>query len=150
MNFVAAVEILHAVVYGQRSTTPCVPEYTNVAKCLQTKNNDACLVCILDVQAAIVQDNMTFPDLLASNYCGELHSCATEKCDTGCSSEWSALYTCAEDWADKHAEDAEICPGLEKAVSFSPDKEARNMDSILVQGFDLPFNYTNSESMASF
>ena len=79
---------------------------------------------------------MTFPDLVDSNFCGELRNCAVDVCDKRCSPEWSTLYTCAEDWADKHAEDAEICPGLEKAVDSD--------FPIVFHDFVLPFNYSDS------
>jgi hypothetical protein len=137
MNFIAAVNILSAVVYGSDDKTPCVPEYTNVMKCMRTKSNDACLTCILDSVAGL-QDNITFPALIESNICSELADCASEICDPGCKQEWSTLHTCAEKWAEEFAEDADICAGLGQAASAKKDSP------ILVQDFHLPFNYTNA------
>ena len=147
MNFVAAVKILAAVVYNKiDENTPCVQEYTNVMKCLHTKGNDVCFSCILDTVAG-VQDNITFPDLVESNVCGELAHCASEKCDPGCSGEWSILHTCAETWEDIYAEDADICPGLGGVVPTKQPEEPQ----IMVEDFTLPFNYTNAglETMPS-
>ena len=95
-----------------------------------------------------VQDNTTFSALVDSNFCGELRNCAIDVCDIRCGPEWRTLYTCAEEWAEKYAEDAEICPGLEKAVgSASGD----NVAPINIHDFVLPFNCTDVgvENMAS-
>jgi hypothetical protein len=84
MNFIAAVEILEAVVYGTvKKDTPCVTEYTDVLQCMSIKNNDACLSCILDSVAGL-GGNMTWPSLIESNICNELALCASETCDPRC------------------------------------------------------------------
>jgi hypothetical protein len=147
MNFIAAVEILEAVVYGTvKKNTPCVTEYTNVMQCMRTKNNDACLTCILDSVAGLPGGNLTWPALIESNICSELAICASEICDPGCNQEWSTLRTCAEKWADEFGEEADICPGLGQAASAKKDSP------ILVQDFHLPLNYTNAglENMQSY
>lgn len=81
---------------------------------------------------------MTFPELVESNICSELARCASEKCDPGCSEEWITLYSCAEIWAEEYAEDVQVCEQLDEAVS------AKRQRPILVQDFNLPFNYTNA------
>ena len=155
VNFGAFVRILSVVVNNKvEEETPCVPEVVGVSKCIFNKGNNVCLSCILDVVAGEVLDNMTFPDLLESNFCGELHKCKTQKCDAGCGSEWNALHQCAEEWGEKNAEDAQICPGIEKSAPTASNKavsSAPNNAPILVQDFVLPFNYTNSgiENMAT-
>lgn len=155
VNFGAFVRIVSVLANNKiEDETPCVPEIVSVTKCISDKGNGICFSCILDVVAGEVQDNMTFPDLLASNFCGELHKCKTQKCDAGCGSEWSTLYQCAEEWGEKYAEDAQICPGIEKSASTDSNKaisSAPNNAPILVHDFVLPFNYTNSgiENMAT-
>jgi hypothetical protein len=117
MNFIAAVQILEAVVYGTvKKDTPCVTEYTDVLQCMSIKNNDACLSCILDSVAGL-GGNMTWPSLIESNICNELALCASETCDPRCKQEWSTLHTCAQKWADEFGEEADICPGLGHAAS---------------------------------
>eukprot|EP00956_Cyclotella_meneghiniana_P021980 scaffold40799_cov31-Cyclotella_meneghiniana.AAC.8 len=148
MNFIAAELIIYAAVFGADKDTPCVPEYTHVLQCLFSIGNDACFTCIIDAVHQEVQDNTTFSALVDSNFCGELRNCAVDVCDIRCGPEWSTLYTCAEEWAEKYAEDAEICPGLEKAVgSASGD----NVAPINIHDFVLPFNCTDVgvENMAS-
>jgi hypothetical protein len=136
MNFIAASYILSAIIHKKvEEDTPCVPEYTKVLKCMRSKGNGVCFSCILD-SIARLNENTTVKEIVDSSLCVDLHTCATEKCDPGCNSEWNTLYTCSEKWSAENAEDVDICPGLGKVASSAKP--------IVVQDFFLPFNYTNA------
>lgn len=138
MNLFAAYNIFTSIVFNKLDeTTLCGSEIYHLVTCMRANGDGGCYSCIVDTFAAI-QVNITFPALMESSLCQELHTCATEKCNPACGTEWSSLHTCAEEWADEHAIDVDICPDLGKLSSSSQE------DPIVLRDFELPFNYTST------
>jgi DNA-nicking Smr family endonuclease len=122
MNVIAAIHILEAIIHDQaQDYTPCVAEYTQALNCVRSKGNDACLSCIYDSLFTLDRDNINSIEDM-NIICGDVLICVTEKCDLRCSPEWNTLYTCAEEWAEKNAEDADICPELGLASNTNLDR----------------------------